>query len=244
MKIIGIDLAWQSERNTTALAVGELRDGCLRITEVHESLGSLSDVMEVMESHGDAGGVAIDAPLIIENASGQRACERALSKEYGSRKSSCHASNNALYPNAASTRLAKYLSGRGFAHLGHPAEEKWQIECYPHPAIIELFGLPERLWYKKGKVEEKKQGQVRLSRYIRALKASEVVALKTCPGISGYLDEEWILSRSGKAIKQNEDALDSMICAYIGALYASEIPGNVFGTAEAGYIYVPAQRCI
>jgi len=30
MKIIGIDLAWQSERNTTALAVEELRDGCAR----------------------------------------------------------------------------------------------------------------------------------------------------------------------------------------------------------------------
>ncbi len=110
MKIIGIDLAWQSEWNTTALAVGELHDGCLHITEIHDSLASLNDVMDVIESQGDVNGVAIVAPLIIENGSGQRDCERALSKEYGSRKSSCHASNKTLYPNAPSTALAKYLS--------------------------------------------------------------------------------------------------------------------------------------
>ena len=244
MKIIGIDLAWKSERNTTALAVGELRDGCLLITEIHDSLASLNDVTEVIENQSDVSGVAIDAPLIIEKDSGQRACERALSKEYGSRKSSCHASNKALYPNAPSTVLAKYLSKRGFTHIGHPTEERWQIECYPHPAIIELFGLPERLAYKKGKVGDKKKGQVQLSNYIRALKASEVLELTTSAEVEEYLVEESILSKSGKAMKKNEDALDSIICAYIGALYASEKPSNVFGTVEVGYIYVPTQKCI
>ena len=52
MKIIGIDLAWQSERNTTALAVGELHDGCLHITKIHDSLASLNDVMDVIDSQG------------------------------------------------------------------------------------------------------------------------------------------------------------------------------------------------
>jgi predicted RNase H-like nuclease len=244
MRIIGIDLAWQSERNTTALAVGELHDGCLRITKIYDSLASLNDVTGVIESLDDVSGVAIDAPLIIENNSGQRDCERALSKEYGSKKSSCHASNKSLYPNAPSTALANYLSERGFAHLGRPNEERWQIECYPHPAIIELFGLPERLAYKKGKVGEKKQGQVKLSNYINALKTSKVLALSTNSEVAEHLVEESILSKSGKAMKQNEDALDSIICTFIGALYASNKPSNVFGTVGAGYIYVPTIKCI
>lgn len=244
MKIIGIDLAWQSERNTTALAVGELLNGCLHISEIYDSLASLNDIVAVMESQGTISGVAIDAPLIIENESGQRDCERALSKEYGSRKSSCHASNKALYPNAPSVELANYLSERGYVHLGHPTGERWQVECYPHPAIIELFGLPERLAYKKGKVGEKKQGQVKLSNYINALKTSKVLALSTSIKVAEYLTEGNILSKSGKAMKQNEDALDSIVCAYIGALYASEKPGSVFGGVEAGYIYVPAIKCI
>jgi len=104
--------------------------------------------------------------------------------------------------------------------------------------------LPERLAYKKGKVGEKKQGQVQLSKYIHALKASEVLELATNVNVAEYLAEESILSKSGKAMKQNEDALDSIICTYIGALYASEKPSNVFGTVEAGYIYVPTQKCI
>jgi len=198
----------------------------------------------VIESQDDVGGVAIDAPLIIENNSGQRDCERALSKKYGSRKSSCHASNKSLYPNAPSTALANYLSERGFAHLGRPNEERWQIECYPHPAIIEIFGLPERLAYKKGKVGEKKQGQVQLSNCINDLKGSNVLALSTSAEVAEYLCKESILSKSGKALKQNEDALDSIICVYIAALYASEKPGRVFGDVEAGYIYVPARKCI
>ena len=244
MKIIGIDLAWQSERNTTGLAVGELRDSGLFITEVYDSITSLNGIMDVIESQGDIGGVAIDAPLIIENHSGQRLCERALSKVYGSRKSSCHASNKTLYPNAPSTALANYLSSEGFRHLGCPNKEKWQIECYPHPAIIEMFGLPERLAYKKGRVAEKKQGQVRLSNYIRALENSEVLRLTVSPEVREYFIEENILSKKGAVMKQNEDALDSIICAYIGALYASGASNNTFGCVDAGYIYVPTQKCI
>jgi predicted RNase H-like nuclease len=244
MKIIGIDLAWQSERNTTALAIGELHNGVLRISELYDSLAGLREIKDVIERQVDIGGVAIDASLIIENDSGQRPCEKALSKVYGGRKSSCHASNKTLYPNASSAALATYLSERGFAHLGRPNEERWQIECYPHPAIIEIFDLPERLSYKKGRVGEKKQGQVQLANLIITLEDSQVLKLQTSAEVSDYLVEENILAKRGRRMKQNEDALDSIICAYIGALYASEIPNSIFGSIATGYIYVPTKRCI
>ena len=38
-------------------------------------------------------GVSIDAPLIINNESGQRLCENQIGKTYGSRGASCHTSN-------------------------------------------------------------------------------------------------------------------------------------------------------
>ena len=98
--------------------------------------------------------------------------------------------------------------------------------------------------YKKGKVGEKKQGRLRLAKYIRVLNASEVLELTTSAEVTEYLSQESILSKAGKAMKQNEDALDSIKCAYIGALCASEMPGRLFGTVEAGYIDVPAQKCI
>ena len=189
LKIIGIDLAWQSERNTTPLAVGVLHRNHLLVEELHDALEGLDAIASVIAGHADARGIAIDAPLVIPNESGQRACERALGRRYGRMKASCHASNLVLYPDAASSRLADMLSAAGYEHLGAPSRGKWQIECYPHPAIIELFGLPERLLYKKGSVGEKRAGQVQLARYLQALGSSQVIPLRLGSSLAAVVDD-------------------------------------------------------
>ena len=243
-KIIGIDLAWQSERNTTAVAVGELSKKSFRITKVHDSISSIESLIKVVNNESAIAGVSIDAPLIINNTTGQRSCERELSKEYGSRKSSCHSSNITLYPNAASVDLANHLSNIGFIHLGNPSIESWQIECYPHPAIIEIFGLQERLAYKKDNVAKKKKGQIVLASSIKSLSNSEVLSLFIDQTVDGFLLEERISEKFGVKLKQNEDVLDSILCAYIGALYAMGASHKIFGNSHSGYIYIPTQKCI
>tara|TARA_R110000823_G_scaffold311534_2_gene437276 strand:- start:215 stop:490 length:276 start_codon:yes stop_codon:yes gene_type:complete len=80
---------------------------------------------------GDLKGVAIDAPLVINNQSGQRLCKRERGREYSSRHASCHTSNLKLYPHADSVRLSNQLFEAGFLHLGD-TDNKWKIECYPH----------------------------------------------------------------------------------------------------------------
>lgn len=244
MKIVGIDLAWQNEVNTTALAIGELEGNIFQISKIHQSLSSLGAIKNTINSEHNVQGISIDAPLVINNHSGQRTCEKELSKEYGSRWASCHTSNTKLYPNSPSVALSDYLLKNNFIHLGEHNSEKWQIECYPHPALIEIFGLSERLPYKKGKVSERKQGQINLSRYIRKLADSEVLKLTIDSSAEQYLIEESIQANSGSRVKKNEDALDSIMCAYIGALYAISVPQKTFGAIEAGYIYVPKQKCI
>jgi predicted RNase H-like nuclease len=244
LKILGIDLAWQSNKNTTAMAVGKHQDGELIITNVYPSVASLEDLLNSIEVHGDASGISIDAPLIIKNRTGQRVCEKELSKQYGSRKASCHTSNMNLYPDAPSSALSKYLEDKGYRHLGANGVERWQIECYPHPAIIEIFGLPERLLYKKGKMIEKRSGQCALANYLKELIASNIIRLAISDSVSKYLDTDRINELSGAKLKQNEDVLDSIICAYIGAMYSSDSPSITFGETSDGYIYVPTQKCI
>ena len=244
MKIIGIDLAWQSENNTTALAIGNLTSNSLHISRIHESLNSLDDIIETIKNEDDVQGLSIDAPLIINNATGQRACERELGQEYGGRKASCHTSNTTLYPNAASTTLSNYLSDDKFKPLGSPKSEKWQIECYPHPALIEIFGLPERLPYKKGNVATRKQGQVNLANHLKSLENSNILKLTIDNSCALYLDEDHIRSLAGASLKRNEDALDSIVCAYVGALYSSIVQHKIFGSIDSCYIYVPQQKCI
>jgi predicted RNase H-like nuclease len=50
---------------------------------------------------------------------------------------------------------------------------------------------------------------------------------------------DYINSLAGKALKSNEDALDSIICLYIAGLYALRSIGKLFGDKFTGYIWVP-----
>jgi predicted RNase H-like nuclease len=127
-------------------------------------------------------------------------------------------------------------------HLGWGNESGWQIECYPHPALIELFGLDKRHKYKKGTQKEKQRGQIELAEYIQSLCSSSTLSLQIPDAFSAYLDAKHIQGLSGQGLKHNEDALDALICLYIAALYAIGKKMVVFGDSEKGYIVVPMRR--
>ena len=240
MRIAGVDLAWQSQKNASGVCIGKTSNDVVIVTEIYPAIYGVSEVLEVLLGTSNLYGIAIDAPLIMKNQSGQRHCEKRLSKFYGSRWAAAHSANKTLYPNAKSVELSRKLVQEGFSHLGN---EKWQIECYPHPAIIEMFGLEKRLLYKKGKVLEKKDGQKRLANFLKALSGSKILRLHFEIDLP-IIDERYIDSLRGKQLKKNEDALDSILCLYIAALYRLGIKSTTFGTVESGYIYVPQQYCM
>lgn len=242
MILAGVDLAWQSDKNGTALAVGALGDGKLSVVDIDANLRSLVDLQAKLEDFPALAGIAIDGPLIVRNESGQRQCEKLVSRAYGSMKASCHASNLTLYRDPAGVRLSEGLSGKGFKHLDR-APGKWQIECYPHPALIEIFGLDERLSYKKGEVSARCTGQTELAERILSLSNSSILPLYVPDNHTDRLTPSYIESLKGNALKQNEDFLDSIVCLYIAGLYATGVQHSLYGDAQTGYIYVPQQRC-
>ncbi len=242
MQIAGIDLAWQSRKNSTAVVIGKLQGIELTLSNISVGVFSINSIVNQLAGDTSVQGVAIDAPLIIKNKTGQRHCEKFLSREYGARKASCHAANTALYPDSDSVCLAEILESKGFKHLG-TTSGKWQIECYPHPALIELFGLEERHSYKKGKVDDKKNGQVSLAKMLLALAKSKTLSLHVPTEFTEPFDEGHIRGLSGAKLKQNEDILDAVICVYVAGLYASGVTKKIFGDATTGYIYVPQQTC-
>lgn len=131
------------------------------------------------------------------------------------------------------------------ADFSHLTGERWQIECYPHPAIIEIFGLTERLKYKKGIVADRRAGQKKLAALLRELNGSSSTLRLTISGEDNRIfDESNIETLSGQALKSNEDALDSVLCLYIAGLYAIEYSGQVFGDSSSGYIWVPSGVCM
>jgi predicted RNase H-like nuclease len=236
-QIAGIDLAWISERNGSGIAIGTIHDGRVEVEQLHCGIIGLANVKNLLKTCPNLEGVAIDAPLIIQNTDGSRPCEKDLSKVYSSRWAGCHPSSKSRYPDASSVKLSKWLEAQGLNHLA--SGTKWQIEVYPHPAIIELFGLSKRHKYKKGTLEERRVGQIELASYIKTLGQSPKLALKIPGAFSSFLDEGHIHSLSGLGLKHNEDALDALICLYIAGLYASGEIMRVFGDVPTGYIVVP-----
>ena len=135
MEIIlaGVDLAWQSEKNPSAISCGNLEERVLTVSKIESAVWGIDSIFERLKDVKGLLGVSIDAPLIIKNESGQRICEKDISRVYGSRYAGAYPSNTKLYPNAKGVYLSKRLLEAGFNHL---KGKRWQIECYPHPAII------------------------------------------------------------------------------------------------------------
>jgi len=232
-------MAWETEKNGSGIAIGALKGNVLELNDISTSVIGLENIIELLAAHRDLSGVAIDAPLIIKNRQGARPCESELNEVYRSKWAGCYPCNLTRYPNAASVRLSKRLLQEGMEHLGDPATSKWQVECYPHPALIELFGLRKRLKYKKGTPAEQRAGQTMLAQYLLGLNRSSVLTLKIPQALLRFFDRHEITRLSGSKLKANEDALDAVVCLCVAGLYALGDQVRVFGSKETGYIVVP-----
>ena len=239
---IGIDLAWKSQRNPTgAVVLSGDRDGAK--LEIIATLRSLADVFQfVCANATEETVVAIDAPLIIGNQSGQRGCETAVGKRYGSREASCHTSNLDRFPDASSVAIAGLLETEGFLHVEPLRKERVGrilAEVYPHAAMVALFDLPKTLKYKKGPVTEKRSGLAHLRKYISSLVETEPALVMT-ESLKALLGID--LGRMvGRGLKSYEDTLDSVFCAYLAFYfwYWGWERNELFGDTDSGYILNP-----
>jgi predicted RNase H-like nuclease len=239
---VGLDFAWRGEKRPSGIAVfrGD-RDGA-RLSDVR--VIQSTDVLAYVKGHTEERiVVAIDAPLIISNKSGQRPCEKLIGKKYGARHGSAHTSNLSRFPDAASVRLATQLVALGFKHapeVSSPGDERIILEVYPHSALLELFSLDRIIKYKKGCVGEKRRGQQEIQSYLRRLSSLSPPIIST-PKLSAFLRID-TGSLKGAKLKENEDQLDSILCAYIAYYYWYWCLSHtrMFGDLTTGYIIVPA----
>lgn len=240
MRLVGIDAAWVMSRHPTALAIGELRDSRLTVTHIEPDLVGRDSVLRAAQCRGEIAGAAVDGPLIIKNATGKRPGEILVSRRYAGRGAATHASNLGLYPDADTVWLSAELCARGLLHAA-AAGSPFQIECYPHAALIELFALPKRLAYKRKRgfgVEDMQGGQCQLAHMLRSLQTRSPVGLDLPESHNRWLADTRIRTLRGRSLKQNEDVLDAILCLYIAALYAAG-EGGLLGSRSKGYIYVP-----
>jgi predicted RNase H-like nuclease len=240
-RLAGIDLAWKGETNPSSIAIGSIANNELLLEDIYSEIIGMDACMHVLEKDKTIKGIAIDASLIINNMNGFRNCELELNQLYRTKWASCYPTNLKLYSDAFSVELSKALISLGFEYYNG---NKWQIECYPHASMIEIFGLPKRLSYKKGNVASKKEGQKQLASLILKLEHAQPLKLKIPSEKQVYVSHDYIDTLKGRALKINEDNLDAMICLYTAGLYEIQSHGITFGDAIDGAIWVPQGKCI
>ena len=141
---VGIDLAW-GNRARTGLAVsapaGRLLASC--------SVQSDDEIVEFVRRHAPGDVVAaIDAPLIVRNATGRRDCEAQVQRAFGRYGAGPYPANltNPLF--AAGTRGGRLSAALGLDLCVDSVAPRRGIEVYPHPAMVVLLELDRVIPYK------------------------------------------------------------------------------------------------
>jgi predicted RNase H-like nuclease len=238
MKFLGIDLGWKSQ--PSGLCYLKLVDGELQLLDLDRK-EAIADILHWIDNcvpPGEPALIAVDAPTLIPNATGSRLPDKLTHKYFGKYHAGCYPANLGLAFAERTVNFGLELETRGFSHAPSITPQtpgRYQIEVFPHPAIINLFKLERILKYKKGRLSERRLELIKLSNYILNILPTRQPSL--CLG--GSFPAE--IPTTGAALKATEDQLDSLICAYVAAhwWYWGEQRNLVLGDRTTGYIVIP-----
>ncbi len=244
MKFLGIDLGWKSQ--PSGLCYLELINGKLQLQDL-DRRDSIADILVWVDNcvkADESAIIAVDAPTLIPNATGSRLPDKLTHKHFGKYHAGCYPANLGLAFAQRTVNFGLELESRGYLHAPTIKAQKpgrYQIEVFPHPAIVELFGLERILKYKKGRIGDRHLELTKLYNYITDILPTLEPSLNKDPN-SHFLNFKFLVSTcTGAILKASEDKLDSVICAYVSAYwwYWGEQRNLVLGDASTGYIVIP-----
>jgi predicted RNase H-like nuclease len=173
--------------------------------------------------------VVLDMPLARGQIVGRRPADRAISRQYGGKWASTH-TPTASRPGDLSVELFAELSDSGYVwrsaadQAGVPDGSRYFIETYPHPVIIEMLDLGQRLPYKvtrRGKYWPRLHPDKRWQRIASELDRLRDALSIHVGGVRDRIPMAAALLRGAPrskvaVLKGLEDALDAIVCAYVG----------------------------
>jgi len=255
LKFVGIDLAWGEHKPSGAAIINE---GGI----IERARADLRTTEEICDFAGLASGngavIAIDAPLIVKNATGQRPVEMQLTSIFGRYDAGPHSSNrsNPNFQEAARIqRLAHLLGNLGFSQQTTAQKQQSQrtfLEVFPSPALVILFPChlhsththcrPPRYKHKRARSRPELCSEWEIYRArLRSLECREP-ALKFSPEVNKQIGID-VTEFKGGRYKQFDDLLDGIFCAYLAhyVWYWGEDGCWVVGDLETGCVTLP--RC-
>ncbi len=217
MHFVGIDLAW-GEKSPTGLAVLD-DDGVL----VHVSAVRTDDEIADVLGPYVAGAclVAVDAPLIVTNATGNRPAEAQLNADFARFDAGAHPSNTGKPEFRDGTRGGRVCARLGLDTNPRSRRARRGIEVYPHPATVALFRLGRTLKYKNkpGRtLEDLRSELLALMAHLEGLSAAEpALHLGGDQGEWAALRAAATTARRKSGLREVVDQVDDVVAALASA---------------------------
>lgn len=271
--VLGIDAAW-TEKNPSGVAlVEEIDSNKWKLSAVSSSYGgfcrkanaegdalasNVLDATSILRACEAKAGrrpdlIAVDMPMSKSVIEKRRVSDDCISAEFARFWCGTH-SPNKIRPGQVGLQLYKEFCNNGYAHWVNSGEQETRrlpglIEVYPHPALLALiplderlkaFGNNKRLPYKIARVREyfEKIAEPPKRRQKLAESWQHIVTAmeRVISGVSEKLGKipPYEVLRGWKAY---EDKLDAVVCAYV-AIRALDGAATAYGDGCSA-IWVP-----
>jgi predicted RNase H-like nuclease len=235
VRFLGIDLAWrESSADKLANQSGVVAlDADGRISYAGWTVG-VEETLEWLDRVAEDDALLfIDAPLVVNNPTGQRLCEKEVSQRYMHPWKVGANSTNLGSPRLAGVKLRRLLDERGWRYSdgvdGPETAGRVICECYPYTTIVgtDELDYDERPLYKRNamKLKAAEWRPMRaaacdeLIRRVSSLASADPsIELRSHPVTRSLIDEPSPLDN--RAYKTREDLLDAALCAWTPALWS------------------------
>jgi len=239
MHFVGLDLAWGGNR-PTGVAVLDEHGELLHVS----AQGTDEEIVAAVRPYVGGGCVVgIDAPLVVRNATGNRAAEAALNRDFARFDAGAHPVNTGRAELSTTPRGARIAVALGLDTDPASRSRRRAIEVYPHPATVALFRLGRTLKYKHktGRtLAELRSELLRLMDLLTGLADADVPLTLDRQQRWKALRAEVEGAERKSDLRRVEDQVDAVVCAYV-ALFAERRPEltTTYGDHQEGYIVTP-----
>jgi predicted RNase H-like nuclease len=187
--------------------------------------------------------VTIDMPVALTTIRKRRAADSAVSQIFGSKGCSTH-SPSEVRPGEVGSQLTERFHELGYvvATVETPVGSTFVLaEVYPHPALLHLLGKEFRFKYKIGRASEYWPDKTPADRRRRIVKNWHKILdhlSLTINKIELPLPAKTDLEDyPSTGLKRFEDALDALVCGWVGIKY---LEGDVTAYGdESAAIWIP-----